>query len=58
MRLALMAGLYWFVKHERILSGASPQTRPYSWKTLYFCLKIYILAEVSLFYVIYCYSGS
>ena len=39
MRLALMAGLYWFVKHERILSGASPQTRPYSWKTLYLCLK-------------------
>ena len=39
MRLALMAGLYWFVKHERILSGASPQTRPYSWKPFYLCLK-------------------
>lgn len=41
MRLALMAGLYWFVKHERILSGASPQTRPYSWKPFFSLFERY-----------------
>ena len=50
MRLALMAGLYWFVKHERIPSGASPQTRPYSWKTLYLCLKDIILYKSITFF--------